>query len=114
MSSRCSALRTDQTCAVLAGDASRLVPILASFTYILGDEECVSGATNLKALIAHPALVAAFEALDSSDNRILNAAVAAIQAGVNISSSAGETADLPGAWELATYLFKQVCICCSC
>ncbi|CAL5227963.1 g11011 [Coccomyxa viridis] len=89
------------------GDASRMVPILESFAFILVDDDLFSGDANLKALIGHPALVTAFAALTSSDNSITNAAVAAIQAAVNVSSSAGETAALEGAWELATFLFKQ-------
>ena len=97
-----------------AGDASRLAAILESFVYVMGDNDCVSGAVNLQALIAHPALEAAFKALTASDTFILDAAVAAIQAAVNVSSSAGETAELEGAWDLATYLFEKVCTCRSC
>ncbi len=88
--------------------ALTLVPILRSFALVLGMGS-FADAAHINAIIDHPALLAAFEALAGyNDNIILSAAVEAILAAVNLSSCMGTAA--AGAQSLADYLFNKVCL----
>ena len=98
-------------CADKANYSHTLLSVLGSLTSVLG-EDCSPGTVNMEAVIRHPALQAAFQALvASTDEAVLSAAAEAILAAVSLSSSVDSPAK--GAQSLATHLLRQVSICLS-
>ena len=86
---------------------AQLVPYFKSFANIIHDEDM---ATPAEAVIAHPLLLEAFNLLKSEDEAILEAAVSAILAAINLCSAAGSMAE--GYKGLCMYLAEGVRIHC--
>ena len=89
----------------IAGQSGALAPIFGAMASALRDADI---AAQMDALIDHPVLLAAFEAVAGEDCSILDSAAGAIIAALTLTSCMGAPSESTHAGGLGSFLMRRV------